>query len=196
MRKVVLLMHVSLDGFVGGPNGEMDWIHVDDEMFDTVGKLTDEADTAIYGRVTYEMMESYWPTAAEQPTATKHDIEHSNWVNAAVKIVISRTLKETDPIVIGWNNTRIIHDNLPAEIQKLKQQPGKNLLMIGSPSTVHSFMQYGLIDEYRLYINPVILGNGIPLFKGIKDRINLKLIESKTFNAGVVRLHYEAKHNY
>lgn len=195
MRKVVLLMHVSLDGFVGGPNGEMDWIHVDDEMFDTVGKLTDEADTAIYGRVTYEMMESYWPTAAEQPTATKHDIEHANWVNAAVKIVISKTLKETDPIVIGWNNTRIIHDNLPGEIQKLKQQRGKNLLMIGSPTTVHSFMQHKLIDEYRLYINPVILGNGIPLFKWIKDRINLKLLEAKTFKAGVVGLHYETKRN-
>jgi dihydrofolate reductase len=188
MRKIVLLMHVSLDGFVGGPNGEMDWIHVDDEMFDTIGRVTDDADTAIYGRVTYQMMESYWPTAAEQPTATKHDIEHANWVNAATKIVISKTLKTT-----SWNNTTIVHDSIPGEIQKLRQKPGKNLLMIGSPSTVHSFMQYGLIDEYRLYVNPIILGNGIPLFKGIEDRINLKLLEAKTFKGGVVGLHYETQ---
>ena len=107
MRKVCLLMHSSLDGFVAGPNGEMDWICFDNELAEYVGKVTDDADTALYGRITYDMMESYWPTAAESPTATKHDIEHANWVNNAVKIVFSRSLEKTD-----WKNTRIIKDNI------------------------------------------------------------------------------------
>jgi dihydrofolate reductase len=188
MRKVILLMHASLDGFVGGPNGEMDWIHVDDEMFDDVGKLTDEADTALYGRVTYQMMESYWPTAAEQPGATQHDIEHSNWTNNNLKIVFSKTLKAT-----SWDKTRIISENIAGEIKKLKQQPGKNLLLIGSPRLVHYFTQQGLIDEYWIFVNPVILGNGIPLFKDIKDLIHLRHLDTKTFTSGVVGLHYELK---
>lgn len=190
MRKVILLEHMSLDGFVAGSNGEMDWIFVDDEMFDYVGRMTDDADTALYGRVTYQMMESYWPTAAEQPTATRHDIDHANWVNNASKIVFSKTLETTT-----WNNSRIIHDQIAEEIQKLKQQPGKNLLMIGSPGIAQTFMQLSLIDEYWINLNPVVLGSGIPLFKNISDKINLKLLESKTFNGGVVGLHYETQRN-
>src|SRR5204863_1178783 len=93
MRKLVLFMHASLDGFVAGPNGEMDWIKVDDEMFDYAGKRTNESDTALYGRVTYDMMEAYWPTAANQPNASKHDIEHSAWYNQVEKIVVSKSLK-------------------------------------------------------------------------------------------------------
>src|SRR5258708_2542026 len=126
MRKVILLMHTSLDGFVAGPNGEMDWIVFDEELADDVGKLTDGADTALYGRITFQMMESYWPTAGQNPTATKHDIEHSNWVNNALKIVFSKSLKKTD-----WENTRIISDNITEEIPEIKKQPGKNLLLIG-----------------------------------------------------------------
>lgn len=185
MRKVVLLEHVTLDGFVAGPNGEMDWIYIDDEMFDYVGRLTDDADTALYGRVTYEMMDSYWPTAADQPGATKHDIEHSNWYNKSIKIVFSRTLKE-----IPGNNTRIISENIKEEMQKLKNQPGKNLLMIGSPGIAHTFMQLDLIDEYWLHVNPVLLGNGIPLFANIDTRTNLTLADVKNYNGGVVGLNY------
>lgn len=187
MRKVILLEHTTLDGFVGGPNGEMDWIHVDDAMFDSVGKLTDDADTALYGRVTYQMMESYWPTAADQPGATKHDIEHSNWFNKSTKIVFSRTMKEST-----LNNTRIIHENIAEEIEKLINQPGKNMLMIGSPGIAQTFMQLDLIDEYWIHVNPIILGNGIPLFKNIKDRINLKLVDVKNYDGGVVGLQYQA----
>src|SRR5258708_39874849 len=94
MRKIVLLMHTSLDGFVAGPNGEMVWINVDAEIFDYAGQRTNEADKALYGRVTYQMMESYSPTAADQPGATKHDIEHSHWYNKAVKMALARTMKE------------------------------------------------------------------------------------------------------
>src|SRR5689334_7976077 len=151
MRKVILLMHTSLDGFVGGPNGEMDWIHVDEAMFDLVGKLTDDSDTAIYGRVTFQMMEGYWPTAGDAPGASKHDKEHSDWTNQSLKLVLSKTLKSSN-----WQNTKFLDTIDPAEIKKIKSQPGKNLLMIGSPQTVHTFLHHDLIDDYWLFINPII----------------------------------------
>src|SRR5215212_2707551 len=151
MREVILLMHTSLDGYVAGPNGEIDWIVFDEELADEVGKITESADTALYGRITYEMMESYWPTAGESPTATKHDIEHSNWANNALKIVFSKSLKKTN-----WKNTRIISDNITEEIAEIKKQPGKNLLLIGSASITHFFVKHNLIDEYWINVNPVI----------------------------------------
>lgn len=184
MRNVILLMHVSLDGFAAQPNGELDWVQFDDQLVDDVGALTATADTALFGRVTYQMMEGYWPTAAESPTASKHDIEHANWLNHAPKIVFSRTLEQVD-----WENSRIVRDHIPEEIARLKQQPGKNLLMIGSISTVQTFMRLGLIDEYRINVNPVVLGSGIPLFAGIQDMINLQLVHATTYPSGVVGLH-------
>ena len=186
MRNVILLMHVSLDGFVAGPNGEMDWIRFDDQLVDDVAELTDTADTALFGRVTYQMMAGYWPTAADSPDATKHDIDHARWVNNAPKLVFSRTLESVD-----WQNSRIVRDDFPAEIARLKQQPGKNLLMIGSTKTAHTFMQLGLIDEYRLNVNPIVLGGGNPLFADIKDQINLQLVSAKLYASGVVGLHYQ-----
>jgi dihydrofolate reductase len=186
MRKIILLMHVSLDGFVAGPQGEMDWIKLGDEMWEYVETITGSADTALYGEVTYHMMEEYWPTAAERPGATKHDIEHGKWANAATKIVFSKTLTQTN-----WVGTRIVRDDIVTEIQKLKAEQGKNLLMLGSPTLAHSFMDLGLFDELRLNINPIILGEGKPLFKDIKTKINLKLAGEKTFSTGVVALNYE-----
>jgi dihydrofolate reductase len=186
MRKIILFMHTSLDGFVAGPNGEMDWINVDDDMFEYAGKQTDEADTALYGRVTYEMMESYWPTAADQPTASKHDIQHSRWYNSVAKIILSRTMQG-----VNLKNTTVISDNVSNEINKLKKQPGKNILIFGSPSASHSLMQQNLIDDFWLFINPIILAHGIPLFAGLKDKLKLKLLFSKVFSSGVVALHYE-----
>ena len=111
MRNLIFFMHTSLDGFVAGLNGEMDWINLDDAMFDFVGTMTDQADTALYGRVTYEMMQSYWPTAGEQPNATKHDIEHSTWYNKVSKVVLSKTIHET-----GLHNTKVIGDQLSDNI--------------------------------------------------------------------------------
>src|SRR6059058_560689 len=107
MRKLIFFMHTSLDGFVAGPNGEMNWINVDEEMFDFVATMTDQADTALYGRVTYEMMQSYWPTAGEEPNASKHDKEHSKWYNNVSKVVLSKTMQET-----GLQNTKVIGDQL------------------------------------------------------------------------------------
>jgi dihydrofolate reductase len=135
MRRLVLFMHTSLDGFVGGPSGEMDWIDVNDEMFEYAGHRTREADTALYGRVTYQMMESYWPTAGDQPTATKHDVEHSKWYNSVAKVVVSRSMRGATP-----TNTRMISDGLAAEILKLKQGPGKEIVMFGSPTVAHALM--------------------------------------------------------
>ena len=176
MRKLILFMHTSLDGFVAGSNGEMDWINVDEEIFEYAGKQTDEADTALYGRITYQMMESYWPTAADQPNATKHDKQHSSWYNKVAKVVLSKTMQG-----MNFNNVTIISDNLYNEMIKLKEGTGKDILIFGSPTAVHSLMAENLIDDYWLFVNPVLLGQGIPLFKSIKDKIKLKLITSNAF---------------
>jgi dihydrofolate reductase len=186
MRKIILLMHVSLDGFVCGPNGEMDWIGLDNTMWDDVKRITDSSDTALYGAVTFRMMEAYWPTAADKPNADKHDIDHSQWVNNVQKIVFSTNDLKTD-----WQNTRVIHTNVMEEMNAIKAVAGKNLLMLGSPTLAHSFMDLGLIDEFWLNINPVVIGSGKPLFLNVKKKMNLKLVEEKTYVNGVVGLHYE-----
>jgi dihydrofolate reductase len=188
VRRLVLFMHASLDGFVAGPNGEMDWIDVSDEMFEYAGQRTRDADTALYGRVTYQMMESYWPTAGDQPTATKHDIEHSKWYNSVAKVVVSRTMKGTK-----LTNTRVVGDGVTGEILKLKQNAGKDIVMFGSPTVAHALMRENLIDDYWLFINPILLGEGIPLFKELKARAALGLVASHVFSSGVVCLHYEGK---
>lgn len=179
-------MHTSLDGFVAGPNGEMNWIKLDETLFDFVGTMTDKADTALYGRVTYEMMQSYWPNAGEKPNATKHDKEHSAWYNNVSKVVLSTTMQANER-----DNTQVIADHLSENISILKKQEGKNILIFGSPRASQSLLKEGLIDEFWLFINPIILGEGIPLFKGFTEICNLKLIGSKTFACGVIALHYE-----
>ena len=185
MRKLIFLMHTTLDGFVAGPNGEMNWIKVDKEIFDFVATMTEQADTALYGRVTYEMMQSYWPKAGEKPNASKHDIEHSTWYNHVLKVVLSTTMQET-----GLVNTKVLADQLSENINNLKQEEGKNILIFGSPGASQSLLNEGLIDEFWLFVNPIILGNGMPLFKDITGTTKLNLIESKTFAAGVIGLHY------
>ena len=185
MRKIISFMHISLDGFVAGPNGEMDWIKVDEEIFDYVGKRISESDTALYGRVTYQMMENYWPTAGDEPGASKHDIEHSKWYKKAHKVVLSKTMKNA-----SLANTTIISDNLADRINEIKQQAGKEIPLFGSPTATHSLIQLGLIDGYWLFVNPIILGKGIPLFAGIKDKIKLQLLTTRQFTSGVTELNY------
>ena len=178
-------MHLSLDGFVAGPNGEMDWIKVDQEIFDHVGKRIGEGDTALYGRVTYQMMESYWPTAGDQPNASKHDIEHSKWYKQVHKIVLSKTLEDS-----GLTNTTIINDNLSDSISAIKQHAGNEILLFGSPSATHALIQQNLIDGYWLFVNPIVLGRGIPLFVDIQDKIKLNLVTTRPFSCGVTELNY------
>jgi dihydrofolate reductase len=192
MRKIISFMHISLDGFVAGPNGELDWVKVDEEIFDFVGKRISRGDTALYGRVTYEMMQGYWPTAGDKPTATKHDIEHSKWYKDVHKVVLSTTMNEA-----ALTNTTIISNNLSEGINKIKQPrpaTGKGgsdeILLFGSPTATHSLMQQNLIDGYWLFVNPIILGQGIPLFANIKDKTKLKLLSTHQFSSGVTELNY------
>lgn len=191
MRKIISFMHISLDGFVAGPKGEMNWIKVDEELFDFVGKRISKGDAAMYGRVTYQMMENYWPTAGDQPDASKHDMEHSKWYKGIQKIVLSKTLKES-----GRTDLKIISDNLAADIIELKKSPqgeGKEILLFGSPSATHSLLQLNLIDGFWLFVNPIVLGKGIPLFTGIQDRMQLKLVSTTSFSSGVTELNYLAE---
>jgi len=185
MKNIISFMHISLDGFVAGPNGEMNWIKVDEELFDHIGKRISENDAALYGRITYQMMEDYWPTAGDAPDASKHDIEHSTWYKKAHKVVLSKTMKGAD-----LANTTIISDNLSDRLAEIKQQAGNEILLFGSPTATHALMQQNLIDGYWLFVNPVILGQGIPLFAGIKDKIKLKLLTTRQFTSGVTELNY------
>jgi dihydrofolate reductase len=188
MKKIISFMHISLDGFVSGAKGEMDWIKVNEEIFNYVGERISKGDTALYGRVTYEMMENYWPTAGKKPTATKHDIEHSKWYNKVHKVVLSKTMKDTDRA-----DTQIISNNLPEKINELKQSPGggsDEILLFGSPTATHSLIQLNLVDGYWLFVNPIILGRGVPLFTDIKEKIKLNLLTTRQFSCGVTELNY------
>ncbi len=179
-------MHVSLDGFVAGPKGEMDWIKVDEELFDVGAVFIEKADAGMYGRVTFEMMEGYWPTAAQKPNATKHDKHHSKWYNNVHKIVLSTTLKESE-----LKNTEVISSNIREKINAIKNQPGGDIVMFGSPTAAHSMMAENLFTHYRLFINPVLIGKGIPLFKDVQSKTILKLLDKKELKSGVVGLHYK-----
>lgn len=185
MRNVISLMHVSLDGFTAGPNGELEWAIADEEVHEDVADLLTTVDTALYGRVTYQMMESYWPTVPANPSSTEDELHHAHWVENVHKIVFSRTLES-----VAWNNTRLVKEHIAAEVARLKRLPGEDMMIFGSPSIVHTLTQHGVIDEYRLFVNPVVLGDGIPLFKDIEGRIALELLRARTFRSGVVGLHY------
>lgn len=182
-------MHISLDGFVAGPNGEMDWINVDPEIFEHVEKRISQTDTALYGRVTFQMMESYWPTAADKPDATTHDRNHSIWYAGAKKIVLSNTLRAED-----FDNTKIIRQNLVESINSIKQSnadESDEILLFGSPTATHALIQNNLIDGYWLFVNPVLLGKGISLFTSLNNRIKLKRSpETHQFTNGVIELNY------
>jgi dihydrofolate reductase len=190
MRKLIFFMHTSLDGFVAGPKGEMDWIKVDDEIFDFVDTMTAHADTALYGRVTYEMMQAYWPEAGKQPNASTHTKHHADWYNKVSKIVLSRTMTDE-----GLDNTKVVAGHLAENINEIKNQGDKNILIFGSPRASHSLLAEGLVDEFWLFVNPILIGEGMPLFKNVKEITKLNLVESKTFECGVIALHYETKRN-
>src|SRR5579871_3479945 len=186
MRKLVSFMHVSLDGFVTNAKGEMNWIRVDQEIFDYAGERTNASDLALYGRVTFDMMQGYWPNAGKQPNASKHDIEHSAWYNKVAKVVVSKSLKGK-----SIDNTRIISDNLAEEIKKVKSSGSKEIVIFGSSSATQALMKENLIDEFWLFVNPVLLGDGKRFFPQLQQMQNLKLVKSHSFASGVVCLHYE-----
>ena len=186
MRKIITTTWVSLDGFIAGPNGEMDWVMVDEEM----GKYEDDAvsaaDTLLLGRVTYQSFAGAWPYVPDNPNAQEGEKEYARKLNAMRKIVFSRTLDSVE-----WNNSSLLKEVVPEEITRLKQEPGRDMLIYGSASVVQALTNYGLIDEYQILVHPVVLGGGKALFQDIKERRKLKLVRTKTFPTGVMGLYYQ-----
>lgn len=176
MRKVVLMMSVSLDGFVARPDGDLSWLFggVDPEVMEWTVKVISQTDTQLIGGVTYEEQAQYWPTATD---------ELAPLINSANKIVFSKSLKKLE-----WANSRLATGDVGAEISQLKKQPGKHIFVPGGARLAQSLSRLGLIDEYQLRVHPVVLGSGMPLFT---DQIELKLLGSKTFGSGIIALSYE-----
>ncbi len=182
MRRVLFFMMVSLDGYYEGKDRQIDWHNVDEEFNDFAIQQLNEVDTLLFGRVTYDMMASYWPT----PQARADDPVVAEKMNSTPKIVFSHTLRDAK-----WENTRLVKGDLAAEVTRLKAQPGKDMIIFGSSDLAVSFLEHGLLDECRIMINPVVLGQGKSLFTGIHDRLKLKLLKSRTFHSGNVLLYYQ-----
>jgi dihydrofolate reductase len=189
VRKVISMIHLSLDGLAAGPNDELDWISYDRELEQYAHSMHAITDAVIWGRRTYEGMAGYWLTIPGNPESTPYELEHARFLEDSTKIVVSRTLDR-----VAWGdaqNTVLIKDNIADEINKIKQQPGKDIWFLGSVALAQTFMQLDLIDEYRININPTVLGQGKPLFAGVTRAFPLKLLESRTLKSGVVALRYE-----
>ncbi len=180
MRKLIAAMNMTLDGFC-----DHTAMIADDEIHQHYNELLSSADTLIYGRITFQLMESYWPTVVRNPTGNKPTDEFAVLIDNISKIVFSRTLKNVD-----WKNTQLKKEVIKEEVLELKQQAGKHIL-VGSPSLILALTHLDLIDEYQLSVQPTVLGSGLPLFKNVNDRINLKLLKTKTFGCGAVTLYYE-----
>jgi dihydrofolate reductase len=180
MRKLIAAINMTLDGFC-----DHTAVIADDELHQHYNELLSNADSLLYGRITYQLMESYWPTVVKNPTGNKPMDEFAVTIDNIPKIVFSHTLKNVD-----WKNTKLKKELIKEEILELKQQAGKNILA-GSPSLIVALTQLGLIDEYQLCVHPIIAGSGLPLFKNITDRINLKLLKTKSFGIGAITLYYE-----
>ena len=184
MRKIVLMMSVSLDGFIEGPNRELDWHMVDDELHSHFNEQLRPMGAFIYGRVNYELMSGFWPTADSDPSSTAPMIEFAAIWRDMPKIVYSRTLDHVD------GNATLVREVVPEEVMELKEQPGGDLAL-GGADLAATFMSHDLIDEYRLYVHPVVIGQGKPLFPPSDARIDVRLAETLTFGNGVVLLRYQ-----
>ena len=184
MRKIIFMMSVSLDGFFEGPDHDLSWQLVDEELHHHFNEWLAEAGAFLDGRVTYELMAGYWPTADQDPAASAPEIEFARIWRDMPKIVFSRTLEQA-----GWNTT-IARDVVPEQIAELKAQPGGDLVLGGSV-LASSFLAHDLIDEFRIYVQPVLLGRGRPLFQPSDAKLSLRLAETRTFGNGVVLLRHE-----
>ena len=183
MRKVIYALNLSLDGFIEDRNGSLDWSYPDEELHKHFNELESNLDLHLYGRGLYENMAAFWPTADGDPSAPDFVIEYARIWKSTPNVVFSTSLDQ-----VGWNS-RLVKGDIAEEVNKLKAEPGKDM-NVGGANLASSFMQLGLIDEYRLYIHPVILGGGKPMFGQLRDKINLQLIETHTFGSGVVLLRY------
>jgi dihydrofolate reductase len=185
MRKLVLIVHTSLDGFVAGPQGELSDFDPGEDNLAFVASLTETADAAMFGRVPYELLEAHWPFVKDQPDASPAAKKYSIWYAAAQKIIISKSLDLPDSSVI------IIRENLKDSIEKIKSGPGKDILIFGSPSLTQLLMEEDLIDQYWIFINPVIFGKGIQLYPKGSDLKKFTLVRQETFPNGEIGLCYE-----
>jgi dihydrofolate reductase len=188
MRNIIVSMRVTLDGLIAGPQGEMEWM---EEFFDEAlatyeSELQKTVDTTLFGRVTYQGFESYWPKVALDPASPKGLVAYANHLNAMCKLVFSKTLSRVE-----WNNATLVREIVPEDITQMKQEPGRDMLIHGSASIVRTLTNLGLIDRYQLLVYPVVLGSGKPLWSDIKDRVPLKLVETQTHPSGVVLLSYQ-----
>jgi dihydrofolate reductase len=188
VRHVFLFMIVSLDGYFEGPNHDLSWHVVDQEFNRFAVEQLNQIGTLIFGRVTYQLFEDYWPKAGRDPATSKENLEIARMINDVDKIVFSRTLanvKETN----DWKNVRLLREAQPEEINRIRHLSGKDMAILGSNDLATNFLRMGLIDELRIMVNPVVIGNGNPLFRGVADQVKLKLLRTKTFRSGNV-LHY------
>ena len=183
MRKIIVSNLISLDGYYAGPNGEIDWfVNIADKEFEEYSvSLIKSVDTMLFGRITYELMESYWPNAKPE----NDDPRIIEAMNNYPKVVVSKTLEKVE-----WKNSKLLKGNAAEEIVKLRQQPGKDIVIYGSGSIVAALVEKNLIDDYRIFVYPIILGSGKRMFRNYESRLNLKLVDSKIFKSGLVLLHY------
>lgn len=182
MRKLTVFNFITLNGFFKGPNEDISWHKHGGEESDYSAEGLKSGNTLLFGRVTYEMMASFWPT----PIAMDSFPSVAKGMNKAEKIVFSRTLKKVE-----WNNTKVVKGNIVEEIKKMKQMPGKDMTLLGSGSILTQVAEQGLIDEYQIMVDPIALGEGTPIFKGIKHGLNLMLTKTRTFKSGAVLLCYQ-----
>ncbi len=185
MRKLILVAHISLDGFVAGLKGEIDGFDAAEENLRFVCSLTDDADAALFGRVTYQWLDSFWTTAGRRPNATKGEVLYSNWYNNVQKIVMSKTLASEK-----LNNVYIVSDDIVNTVTAIKNQSGKNILIFGSPSVAQELLRVNLIDACWIFVNPVFFGKGIPLFRELKSKTQLKPLTTRIFSNGEIAIHY------
>jgi len=183
MRKIIVFNQVTLDGYFADMNGDMSWAHKQDAEWNAFVADNAKGDaTLLFGRITYEMMASFWPT----PNAIELFPFVAERMNSLPKVVFSRTLDKA-----AWNNTKLVKGDLAAEIRKMKNEPGSDFVIMGSGSIVSQLAQEGLIDEYEIALNPIVLGKGRTMFDGIKEKLNLKLTRTRAFANGNVFLCYE-----
>ena len=188
MRKIIVTMWVTLDGYIAGPNGEMDWVgqFYDEAMGVYETALVSAADTLLLGRVTYQSFAGSWPKVPDNPGASPGEVVYARILNAMRKIVFSKTLDGVE-----WNNSQLVREVVPEDVERMKREPGRDMVIYGSASLAQTLTNLGLIDEYQLLVHPVVLGGGKSLFHGITNRKTLRLVNSKTHPSGVVLLTYQ-----
>lgn len=183
MRKLVVFNLVSLDGFFVDSKGDMSWAHKNDAEWNAfVNENASGNGVLVFGRITYELMASYWPT----PMALQNSPVVAKGMNDMPKIVFSRTLDNA-----SWSNTKLVKGDLATEMRKLKKEPGPDLVVLGSGSIVSQLAQQSLIDEYQIALSPIVLGKGRTMFEGVKEKLNLRLTKSRTFGNGTVFACYQ-----